>query len=38
MARLPDDLSVLDPDGQSVRLLSLVQQGPAVVCFLRHFG
>ena len=38
MAPLPPDLTVLDPDGQSIRLVDLVSAGPAIVCFLRHFG
>ena len=29
---------VLDPEGESVRLLELVRVRPAIICFLRHFG
>ena len=38
MVTLPPDLTALDPDGKSIRLVDLVSAGPAIVCFLRHFG
>ncbi len=32
------DLTVLDTEGESVRLADLAAEGPILIAFLRHFG
>lgn len=32
------DIQVLDPDGQPVRLGDMWQEHPVVLVFIRHFG
>jgi hypothetical protein len=36
--RLTQDVTVLDPSGERVRLLDLAADRPLVLVFLRHFG
>jgi hypothetical protein len=38
VTRLFAELTALDADGHSVRLVDLAAKGPVVVAFLRHFG
>lgn len=37
-ARMPTELTLLSPAGESVPLRSLWEHGPVVLAFVRHFG
>jgi len=38
VAKLPDDLTALRPDGTAAPLAMLWRERPAVLFFLRHYG